>query len=456
MPRFVYVLNKIGYALPFLVGVLLVLSKFSENANRLPWEQLGQAILFSLAVSAFSLLVFWLIPITRRAAAIVSSVFVIVTMLWMTFPYVPLPHMGSLPLIPVGFMLVVIVLFYRMKRKNIQSATAWAMLIVGMSCFVALGMAGIASSRPVQGAAITSDVALNKTPDIYFIVPDRFCSQKGLLEMGLDDSDFMAYLESKGFYVQPDKTSLDAMPPDGKETGTTRTCRFMASVLNLGKEVPLSIPYNVASQMIKYNEFAEILKANNYTYYHIGDWWTETETNPLADVNYMYQSATLEPSEELSMALVDRSIWRYVTTYLWQSQDVYRARHDFQQESLIETTTLPGPKFVMAHILIPHPPFLFKADGSPQDSNVPVWDAYLEQVEYTEAWLTTVIDEIPDDAIVILQSDEGVAFTKRQANYDLTHDEWEGVLCAWRVPGNLDDIEITQILGYVIEQLKGE
>ena len=87
---------------------------------------------------------------------------------------------------------------------------------------------------------------------------------------------------------------------------------------------------------------------------------------------------------------------------------------------------MPGPKFVFAHILAPHPPFVFDADGNPIQSERPynMGDAggfqgtdeeyaqgYINAVEYLNREMEQVIAAILEKSsahpIIILQGDHG-------------------------------------------------
>jgi hypothetical protein len=393
-----------------------------------------RSLLFSLVVSGVAFGIFYAVPITRKVAGLVSAVFVAITMLWMLFPS---------QLIPVAVMLLAIALLPRLKVKTV---TAFCTLILGVACLVSLVTAGVNTNRIPVEAAQNGEIRLLKTLDIYFIVPDRFTSPIGLQAMGYNDSEFVSYLRDEGFYVNEGALSKDQINPTDRGVATTRTSRFMASVLNLGEEIDLNIPYNVCSQMIKYNKVTRILKANGYTYYHIGDWWPETETNPLADVNYVYAGGSLMPTQELSMTLLDRSIWRYVNTF-GRSSNVYKERHLYQIESLREICSSNlSPKFVFLHTLVSHPPFVWAENTTDE------YGGYIQEIKFAESYLRQVIEIVPKNAILIIQSDEGVCFTKPSLNCNLTNDQWRGVLSAWRVPGDPSLVNIVDILGYVIEK----
>jgi hypothetical protein len=99
-------------------------------------------------------------------------------------------------------------------------------------------------------------------------------------------------------------------------------------------------------------------------------------------------------------------------------------RYDF--ETLGKLPSLPGPKFVFAHIISPHPPFVFDRQGNPADTG-PTFtfqDAneftgtraeyrrkYVEQVQFVNDQLRKTIDAILAESatppIIILQADHG-------------------------------------------------
>jgi len=444
-------LYKARWCLPFIVGILLVVSKFSENSNRLPWSQLGQGILFAVIVASLGMAIFYAMPITRKASPVISAVFVVVTMMWMVFPITALA---------VGVMLVLMVVFIYLKPKALKFLSAFAVLIVATSLFVAFWASSVNLHQPMVLVYNSTSIQLAKKPDIYFIVPDRFCSHEGLLELCYNNSDFIDYLRVEGFYVNEGALSRDPLKQTSMDSDTTRTARFLASVMNLGEYVPLNIPYNEASKLIKYHKVGRILKANGYTYHHIGDWWAETETNPLADVNYVYHGGSFMPNEELSMVLMDRSIFRYLTTYFWHDLNVNRARHLFQMESFKQAIQADSPKFVFVHTLLPHPPFVWAADGTPQEDDLSPTEAYIEQVKFCERFLEQFIEAIPEDSVIIIQSDEGLCFTDRKANFSLSDTAWYGVLSVWRIPGidndELGGVEITEVLSVLLQHLEAE
>jgi hypothetical protein len=95
-------------------------------------------------------------------------------------------------------------------------------------------------------------------------------------------------------------------------------------------------------------------------------------------------------------------------------------------EALREIPPQPGPKFVFAHLLAPHPPFVFSPDGEPVEAD---WDyrlsdgshfdgtrdqyinGYRGQIQYINTLLAETIDQILESSatppVIILQGDHG-------------------------------------------------
>jgi arylsulfatase A-like enzyme len=73
---------------------------------------------------------------------------------------------------------------------------------------------------------------------------------------------------------------------------------------------------------------------------------------------------------------------------------------------------IPGPKFVYAQIIFPHPPFIVDAEGSELQNSPPdELSAYNDQITYLNTTLLKIIDTLFSDSetepIIILQSDHG-------------------------------------------------
>jgi hypothetical protein len=261
--------------------------------------------------------------------------------------------------------------------------------------------------------------------------------------------------------------SADPYRPESGKIATTRTLRFMESVLNNGRHIPMEIEYNAARQMVRNPAITEQLHELGYTFYNVASWYTETDRIENADYNLKLAKQTWYDhvfTGEFNYTFWGRTILSGLNIKaLMPTEMIIRTeglRHIWQVMTTVDLAADPGQKFVLLHLMLPHEPFVWDADGNLQDGKLSTKDAYYEQMRFTRDYLVSLADGIisnDTDAIVIIQSDEGMAYRKPvELNYDLTLTQWNGVLTAWRLPytPELDDIPHTGILKYVLEGVK--
>jgi hypothetical protein len=107
--------------------------------------------------------------------------------------------------------------------------------------------------------------------------------------------------------------------------------------------------------------------------------------------------------------------------------DVHRSRIRTIFDGLQDLPPTEEPKFVFAHIIAPHPPFVFAADGSPVTPDAPftlrfTFDAsdpssadyihgYRQQVEFVNSQLEEVITAILEQSevppVIVIEGDHG-------------------------------------------------
>jgi hypothetical protein len=124
-----------------------------------------------------------------------------------------------------------------------------------------------------------------------------------------------------------------------------------------------------------------------------------------------------------------------------------RDRTQFVLDTLPTLAKMDGPKFVFAHILLPHPPFVFAEDGGTTDAASFLNEkdeypadkfaaGYTMQVTFTNRAITEVVREIIAQSatppIIIIQGDHGPWI--QSTNRRLT------ILNAYYLPGHADAV----------------
>ena len=443
--------RRLSFATPFLVAIFTVVSLYAGNADRLDAGQMVVPMVFALAIAGLFLLLFWLFPPTNEAAPLVASSFTVSFLIWHTMPWYIL------------VMLLAVTLLIGVWGK--RSTTAGTLFLCAILAF-----AIITSGAMVVGGAAERTSSLNPNiytyrpgqPNIYFIVPDRMPSFAAMRESGIDPDRTLADLRALGFYVNENQLSQDPYTVDySGEVHTTRTMRFFASVLNGGQSIPMAIPYQDCRAMIKGNSAFTQLHAAGYKIKNVASWFAETSSFTNADENLTYQNVSfLERlfQHELSVAYFKRTIMAGLNLRVWESDDPQRrvetGRLMWQRERILEVAKSGETStFVIAHLLFPHEPYIYAdpADTIPAQyqSNIRAALSFIDE-------LAASIRLLDPSAIIIIQSDEGMAYRKpAELNNGLSPVQWNGVFTAWYLPdyaGDKDKIKHTEILGEVIKK----
>jgi hypothetical protein len=295
---------------------------------------------------------------------------------------------------------------------NVLGGVAVALNVAAIGAFVF--DSGGALPAPVGRA----DAALNpeSRPDIYYIVPDRYASEETLREIyDFDNSAFYDALEERGFYVARDSYANYIKTPhsllstlameylDQEQLQSEATSGEDRGPLHRRLRGELPVPHT--------------LQELGYRHLQVVSWWGPTRDNVDADVVYAYEGASEFTAGLVQTTLLAALDVNAVELDPWDWR-VLREHSLYQLDRLERIPELPGPKFVFAHLLIPHDPYVFDIDGSfmdrPQVRAQGEPESYLRQLQYTNQRLLGIVDRIraaysssDDQPIIIIQADEG-------------------------------------------------
>ena len=275
-------------------------------------------------------------------------------------------------------------------------------------------------------------------PDIYYVIFDRYASGPVLKDLfGHDNTPFLDFLRSKGFYVAEDST-----------TNYPRTSHSLASSLNLDYLHALledvrraSDDFGPVYDLIQNDLVPRYLKDRGYTYVHIGSWWTPTASNPQADLNVKMRGSLSEFAATLAGTTALDALGG---EFDFDRREYVRVLFEFDQ--LARTRAIPGPKFVFAHILLPHEPFVFDRNGDfvPEEERDrrPRSRNYVEQLMFANTKIAELVETLlagPEDRrpVIILQSDEG-AFEALETGAESSGQDLKrkfGILNSYYLPG---------------------
>jgi len=251
-------------------------------------------------------------------------------------------------------------------------------------------------------------------PDIYYLVLDGFASVRTVKEdFRVDRTEFVDYLEKRGFYVAAESCSNYGV-----------TWLSLASSLNTmyldsigraaGRESRDERP---AHRMIRDNAIMRYVKSLGYRCIHIGSSWRATYGS--AQANEVIHPT---PSWDLTQQLIAGSLLRVAprgrgTIAMGVGFEAHRRAVLGAFRAVSEVKDQPGPKFVFAHILCPHPPYVFDRNGRPVDfetagASEEEKDRHrLEQWLFTESKVRELVEELlsggADKPVIIIHGDHG-------------------------------------------------
>lgn len=374
----------------------------------------------------------------------------------------------------LALMVVVLAgLVYSMAHTRSQVEDLTAILNTVALCIVAVVGVSIAHhlmTRPLVALPATPlnernpEQPLENLPDIYYIILDGYGRADVLESMyGYDNSEFLDQLHQRGFRVcecslanyittphsLASSFNVDYLDRLVQETGITgKDLRPLLSMLN-------------ASQVV------QSLKSSGYLFVSFASGWDLTES--LSDVDLRFRPP--RALSELEVILLARTPIPWVDARL-----PGRARHcllhpyeyrrsviRYALNHLADPRASAQPVFVFAHIVCPHPPFVFGPDGTPREpdriynladvggdfiraggTHEEYVQGYRDQLIFLNDQLLEAIDRIAaasvKPAIVVLQGDHGPAAHGNLPEMDRRRlIERQAILNAYLVPDKIEE-----------------
>lgn len=308
---------------------------------------------------------------------------------------------------------------------NVISACAVGISLVNIGVYEL--RTGSISSGDALASVITDPKDLPQSaslPDIYYLIVDGYGSSSILEEIyDLDNAPFLDHLAGMGFYVASESRA-----------NYCQTALSLASSLNMqyldglaervgpdhGRRAPLL-------RLVHDNEVLAFVKEHGYVTVVFASGWSITDIRG-TDI---YMSPRWSP-DEFQTALLDMTPIPFVIDQLGGvgAYDLHRERILYTFDHLADFTDEDSPVFVFAHVMIPHPPFVFGAHGeetnpdhpySLNDANSLIGKRGFTRDEYVEGYrdqvmfvntklesaLEAILSQSSEPPVIILQADHG-------------------------------------------------
>jgi hypothetical protein len=440
-----------------LLPLYFILFLYSTNTSYLqPVDFIRPAVVSLVLVTLIYLLFFILIRDVKRATLITTIIWTAFSLYGHLYGFLRsqsglLSAMGKHSTLGVFSMITLIFLLYivfRSKSDFKALNNSLNILLVGLILIPIFNLSShyqksTHSAQPGESKtpqnSQTMPVSLpniQNKPDIYYIVLDTYSRDDVIhKKFGFDTSPFLDELRKMGFYIgQCSVSNYDSTRV------SLASSLNMNTIQNLDSRFVPENPNNaILDNYIIHSRVRATLEAVGYKTIAFSTGFAYTEITD-ADVYLSPDHPSLltpnvQPFESLWLKTTAlRALFdirpQFLSTWLNNLSFPHSAhvvRELYALDQLPKLTQLAGPKFVFAHILIPHVPLVFRADGSitkddryfretfdQPTSTEYLNDGYRNQVEFINYKLISIVSEIiissVQPPIIILQGDHGLLY----------------------------------------------
>lgn len=456
---------------PFLFSIYPVLALIAHNAAEMDLIDGLRAMLISLVLTLIIYLIIFILTKSPIKTALITSLILVLfysyghinflSRSWTIFDYSLGRHRVLLPLY-ISIFIIAAWLILKTNRDlsiltRFLNALGVILLVFPLYQISAYQVENyLAQSDPVVANPLISIPEDQKPPDVYYILADGYPRFDFINQvLGSDNTSFLETLESMGFYV--------AWCSQSNYTDT----RFsMASTLNMsyldkGTELP-EVVYSGSEldSMIRTGVVQENFSDLGYTIvtFESGYKWLRWESSDLhldpaiERSQRLFLNVAVNDFEHLLLnttaakLLLDMpfvfnpSQANKLAEILNNPRASHRDRVFYTLDKLFDIPeTIPPPKFVYAHIIFPHPPFIVDAQGKSLD-NTPEDElsAYADQIQYLDTRLleiiNTLLQESDPEPIIIIQGDHGATIDYERVGLDKSPRL--GILNAYYLPNH--------------------
>jgi hypothetical protein len=459
---------------PFVFAIFPILALLAYNITEVSPRVVLRSVIISLVTTLILLSLVFLVTRNWRKAALTTTLFLILFFSYgQVYEFLQKYSIFGLNLGHHRFLVVIYVLAFLLglwwifvRRVELNNATQFlnvvgillliypAYQIISHTIHTSVTENRLAKISPNSDPLILTDPT--SLPDVYFIVLDGYTRSDALLkDFGFDNSGFLNTLRNMGFYVA-----------DCSRANNTATAGALEIALNMdylpalrSELIAQGFNEDDIGILIKQSQVRKLLESVGYKTVAFDSKFKWTQISD-ADVYLQYpdpsfQVQVLQPFEALLIRSTALLLWtdtlnNSLADYLhapasgisFPVKD-HANRQLFILDELPRLVSLPGPKFVFAHIIIPHGPFVFEANGDiTTDSgfysgkyNEPVDEEHLEQgylneVQFINNRITDIIRTIVTESsvppIIVVMGDHGLKNDNRFENLNAYYLPGEG------------------------------
>ena len=348
----------------------------------------------------------------------------------------------------------------RVVKRDVSSITQFLNVVTAVMLFGSLftifyhyttndTAVALPTDDVVAAAPVTSGEDL---PDIYYIVMDEYTRADIFADLfNYDNSEFIEALEERGFFVAKESYS-----------NYSQTLASLSSSLNYEYVNQLSEAVSEGSedrsafnQMVNDNKVRQFLEAEGYRTVSVDSGFMSTKWD---DADLFIPSGAAGGVNSFEALIINETLpGRMFATDLKYEIKRQNIMHAFHAVPMVVAE--PGPKFVMVHMLTPHPPSVFGPNGEEitpsREYNlnevaaeggigIDVYrEAYTGEVTFINKQLLSTVDTILENSatppVIIIQGDHGTrSFLDWTSVENTCVRERLAILNAYHIPEGVD------------------
>ena len=440
---------------PFLVGIFPILIIYSQNIGRVEITELFLPVIIIVGLTIGLYYFLKLILKNENKSAIIVTLILI-----MLFSYGHIYYLLSdvmidefdigqnRYLIPAFGLVLGISIFFIIRAGRVFD-NATSILNVISIVFIIVAISNVA----LVGAEITScDKCSNQEffyeardfsdyfeshefsisenqelPDVYYLILDEYARNDALIEYhNFSNHELTEFLEKKGFHIA--KNSFANYPMSVQSIPAIMNMDYINFLADeIGTEVRNYKPLNGKNYGLYPNNMViKNFKEMDYKIITFNTFALHLHENPLADKTFCHRDKFLLDNR-LADVLARTSIFGYYIER-WAEGELRQATLCAFENFGNAGNVFDEPVFVWAHVMLPHPPWIFGPNGEEITPGKPLlitdnpefrdsgWEPkrqYIQQVQFANKKTIEVVENILENnrnAIIIIQGDHGTAW----------------------------------------------
>jgi hypothetical protein len=443
---------------PFLFGLYPVLALLAHNVDEIELTFALRPLLLTLILVGFFV---WLgrqvIKDKYQAATLVT----IFTLLFFSYGHLYFYLRDNFPveinlariryLVPFYSLVFILALVWVLRSKvNLQKLTYPLNITAIVALLLPLAQIGtyIVQVNLASGDELSMSQEFDSIqaptgetpPDIYYIVLDGYTRQDVLKQVfDYDNGEFIDALTGKGFFV------ARCSQANYSWTSPSIASTFKMGYLDEGTgKTEVLVRMDDRRDLIIYGPVRELLEGLGYTtvafetgykwqHWYDADYYLTPEGGGWLGLGLSWN--------EFELMLFDTSALRLLSdaNFIKDTHANHRQRILNALDSL-ETipNDIPSPKFIYAHIIAPHDPYVFGPDGEWLD-DIPENQVigYRGQLNYINTRIIEIVETLLEESLVppviIIQGDHGASIPWEK--YGLPRENKLAILNAYYFPG---------------------